>query len=395
LSIPDGTADIILEKSLCEAVDELMKSALINSAFTHPQLVDKLNVFLLGIANSGATEFSSSTMIEFLITLTDKIESNKHDHIVLYPIPDVSFGHDSRTCYKIGKTKIGTFRGLTWWNPTYRRLAENVMHMQWEDHLLSITTSVYAEYLTTSTMYGAASEALKHVKRVTSLIQMFSYFESQNSTSDNKLMPGFSRINYVGACKKSGRTKLVVTAVKETDNEIDLESEAFKTYMDSDFFRKMNKVLNTDNEKLSDFEGRLLLALDWYAKGRLERDKNDAFINFSIVLETLLIDKKSGFEDSITQTIARRGSTLLASTPDQKNRIEKSLKRAYTKRSEIVHGEDHSLDQTDLKSVQELAGKIFVTLALSDYPIVDNKNNLSFRDWFQFIDYKSLKIDKA
>jgi hypothetical protein len=78
------------------------------------------------------------------------------------------------------------------------------------------------------------------------------------------------------------------------------------------------------------------IALQRYLLGAAEERPGEALLDFTIALAALLLP---GIHTEVSYRFALNGARLLAGSADERNRNFAALRKVYTQRSKVVHGE--------------------------------------------------------
>lgn len=97
----------------------------------------------------------------------------------------------------------------------------------------------------------------------------------------------------------------------------------------------LSDTLKKDYVSLNDFERVLLRSLHWFANAQETIEKEQAFLNLIICLETLLTPKN---RDPIANAIAEGVAFILCEELEGRKSIKRFIKKLYKKRSGISHG---------------------------------------------------------
>jgi hypothetical protein len=144
-------------------------------------------------------------------------------------------------------------------------------------------------------------------------------------------------------------------------------------------FSRMSEMLAKQN--VSDLEERLLTALQWAGRARVDPRPEESFLLYAIALEALLLGKKQDSE--LSYRLAIRGVHLVGA-PDLESRVlaEKKLRSLYTIRSKIVHSGAYEISNTDLAFMSEYA-RIATFTILDQEPFKSMNTDQQLEEWFR------------
>lgn len=98
---------------------------------------------------------------------------------------------------------------------------------------------------------------------------------------------------------------------------------------------------------------RVFNALGWLAKGRQAEDRTIRLLHFFTAIESILTgtDKNA----RVTETIAQRGSVVLASSLKHRAKVAKELKEHYNSRSDAIHRGSRDVSELTVERLHYLA----------------------------------------
>jgi hypothetical protein len=142
-------------------------------------------------------------------------------------------------------------------------------------------------------------------------------------------------------------------------------------------FGRMSSLIA--KEKLSSLEDRVLNAMQWAGRARVDPRREEAFLFYAIALETLLLGKQ---DVELSYRLCLRGVHLVAGA-DLESRMlaEKQLRRLYGLRSKIVHSGNFEVSEADLELISEYA-RIAILVILDREPFTLMSQEGELEDWF-------------
>jgi hypothetical protein len=128
----------------------------------------------------------------------------------------------------------------------------------------------------------------------------------------------------------------------------------------------------------SSLEERLLSAIQWAGRATVEERREEAFVLFTVALESLLVDKHE--KDQITQRFAIRGAHLIGKDYDSRKLLYERLKKLYALRSKIIHSGSTEIADADRNAIAHFVRvAIFTMLKLK--PFSDMRTVEEFHTW--------------
>lgn len=141
-----------------------------------------------------------------------------------------------------------------------------------------------------------------------------------------------------------------------------------------------------ENERLSKFQSRLLLAIEWIGQAMIEKSYASAFIKAAISLEIIFThSEKVIVNASILSQICENTALLLGSNSEDCLEIEKNAKRLYGLRSAIVHSGKKDVERKEFSQMLQLSRAV-VTRIVSDKELSGLRNVEEF--------YRLIKLKK-
>lgn len=133
------------------------------------------------------------------------------------------------------------------------------------------------------------------------------------------------------------------------------------------------------NEGRSDLEQRIVNALSWAGRAKVEPEPAQAFLLYAIALEALLT--KTGARNGVTDRLRLRIAHLLGSTPAGRKRVFDIVGDLYDLRSALVHAGDSSdLDTPDLNRMRNLVNRVLTAMLIHDR-YVAMRSAREFEQW--------------
>jgi hypothetical protein len=129
----------------------------------------------------------------------------------------------------------------------------------------------------------------------------------------------------------------------------------------------------------SEFEDRVIRAFQWAGKASVEPRKEEAFLLFTISLESLLLERNDKSE--ITETLALRAAHLI-SAPSTRLMVYRDMKRLYGIRSKIVHSGSVDVGEDQLSEIRYYTRFALLTLLCSSRYLTMTKD-AELMDWFR------------
>lgn len=131
----------------------------------------------------------------------------------------------------------------------------------------------------------------------------------------------------------------------------------------------------------SDLEDRIVNALAWAGRARVEPRRDQAFLSYAIALEALLTRPSS--RSGVTDRIRLRVAHLIGHTPETRKHVFDIMRGLYEIRSAIVHsGDSGALTDRDLESISVLVDRA-LTGVLTDERFTRMRSAKEFDQWFE------------
>lgn len=144
-------------------------------------------------------------------------------------------------------------------------------------------------------------------------------------------------------------------------------------------FARLSQLLA--DSKPNSLTDRILTAVQWAGRARVEERREEAFLLYAISLETLLLGNKVDIE--ISHRLALRAVHLLAAADMQSRRlVQKQIKQLYTTRSKIVHSGSFQVTNIDLELMSKCA-RLAVFMMLDAAPFATMVAEEDLETWFE------------
>jgi len=132
-------------------------------------------------------------------------------------------------------------------------------------------------------------------------------------------------------------------------------------------------------EAPSEFELRILSALQWAGKASVEPRREEAFLLFAVSLESLLLARDDKSE--IAETLALRLAHLI-SAPGTRLMVYRDMKRLYRIRSKIVHSGSFDVGEDQLSEIRYYTRFALLTMLLSPQ-VSELDTDAELTEWFR------------
>jgi hypothetical protein len=132
-------------------------------------------------------------------------------------------------------------------------------------------------------------------------------------------------------------------------------------------------------EPPSEFDLRLLSALQWAGKASVEPRIEDAFLLFAVSMESLLLERNEKSE--IAETLALRLAHLI-SGPGTRLMVYRDMKKLYGIRSKIVHSGSFDVGEDQLSEIRYYTRVALLTMLLSPQ-LSGLSTDRELTDWFR------------
>lgn len=135
-------------------------------------------------------------------------------------------------------------------------------------------------------------------------------------------------------------------------------------------------------DKLTDIQSRIINAVIWTGKANNEKDISKAFIQYIIALESLLQHQKKNelVSPSITNRMAELSAFIIGQSLQDKIDIERKVKGLYGLRSQIAHGVDVEVTNTDINNAWWLLYSL-IHIFLNEKPFINFEKIDDLNQW--------------
>jgi len=143
-------------------------------------------------------------------------------------------------------------------------------------------------------------------------------------------------------------------------------------------FSRASAILRSINP--NPIENRLLSALQWAGRASVEERKEEAFLLFTVALESLLLDNRE--KQQLRYRFAIRGAHLLGNGLKSRRDLSSALRKLYDLRSAMVHSGSTDITDSDQDTVRHLAKRtIYRVLATKPFSNMTTEEELE--RWFE------------
>ena len=116
-------------------------------------------------------------------------------------------------------------------------------------------------------------------------------------------------------------------------------TENFIKNMEALGVKKLSKILEKTDNKITSFEDTILHGLHWFADAQKQTELKNKFLSLMISLEIFLTPPQEDRDkDTITTSIADSSAIILRTEENARKNLKKKIYELYDKRSIIVHG---------------------------------------------------------
>lgn len=155
-----------------------------------------------------------------------------------------------------------------------------------------------------------------------------------------------------------------------------------KSLISKKYLNKIWEIL--DKENPNNVELRILNSIEWIGKAKHEIEKEKAFIQYFIAIESLInVNEISIISPGVSDKIREYASFILVKNKIQRMEIHKQFSYLYGIRSSIVHGSSKNVTKYDLEDVQNFSEMLIIEF-------LSNKNIISLKDDKNFTELKGL-----
>ncbi len=143
-------------------------------------------------------------------------------------------------------------------------------------------------------------------------------------------------------------------------------------------FSRASTILGKSNP--NSIEDRLLSAMQWAGRASIVERKEEAFLLFTVALESLLLDIQE--KQQLRYRFAVGGAHLLGSGLESKREMSTALKKLYDLRSAIVHSGSTDISDSDRDTVRYFARRAIYRI-LATKPFLDMSTEDELDKWFE------------
>jgi hypothetical protein len=145
-------------------------------------------------------------------------------------------------------------------------------------------------------------------------------------------------------------------------------------------FGRMLELL--EKRTLTKLEDRILKALQWAGRARVEPRTEESFLLFAVALETLLLKDSGNPADLLYQLKLRAAHLVSGLDFDSRKLTVKQIGQLYATRSKIVHTGKFDVTDSDLYLIDEYT-RIALFIVLDREPFRSMTAEEDFESWFQ------------
>ena len=127
-------------------------------------------------------------------------------------------------------------------------------------------------------------------------------------------------------------------------------------------------------------EDRLLSAMQWAGRASAVERKEEAFLLFTVALESLLLDNQE--KQQLRYRFAVRGAHLLGGSLESKRDISTALKNVYDLRSAVVHSGSTDITDSNRDTVRHFARRAIYRI-LTTRPFLEMSSQVELEKWFE------------
>jgi hypothetical protein len=143
-------------------------------------------------------------------------------------------------------------------------------------------------------------------------------------------------------------------------------------------FSRASTILGKINP--NQIENRLISALQWAGRASVEERKEEAFLLFTVALESLLLDNQE--KQQLRYRFAVRGAHLLGDNLKSKRDISRALKDLYDLRSAMVHSGSTDITDSNRDTVRHFA-RMAIYRVLATKPFSEMTAEEELENWFE------------
>jgi hypothetical protein len=174
------------------------------------------------------------------------------------------------------------------------------------------------------------------------------------------------------------------------------DSEGFNIQFANNFYHEVFDPLKISNDKevssafkktsellcgqQNNWSERLISAIKWAGKGSVTRNRENAFMFYSIALEALLLGQ--AHHEQLSYKLRLRAAHMLGLKNSSRAKIRNRVSQLYSIRSKIVHCGSNKLSQSDLEELRIVTQSCIVRL-LSDPIFKDFSKEEDLENWFE------------
>lgn len=119
--------------------------------------------------------------------------------------------------------------------------------------------------------------------------------------------------------------------------------------------REIDNFIFIFDDKNSSKNLQIKNAIKWLGESKLDNDIKGKFFKAMIALESIMeVDPKNNFGFSITEQISTMAAIIVEDDISKRKSIKIKIKKEYTNRSSLVHGENANISEDDYDFVFKL-----------------------------------------
>lgn len=138
-----------------------------------------------------------------------------------------------------------------------------------------------------------------------------------------------------------------------------------------------------DQKSSTDIDKRILTSIDWRGQALQEFDISKAFVMMMFAIEALLNHRSDGYiEPSILSKISESIAFICGTSLESRIQLEKDFKKLYSIRSQISHGAQTTVLESDFKRLDRLSNKLLLEF-INNEELSGKKTILGVTEWIR------------
>jgi hypothetical protein len=355
-------------KALNEISDLLLKDPSIASNFSRKTIVSELQPLIAKIVNSqpkGIDKFCKESLDSFIQQL-EGYKSTEWE--IITPITNLVLTRDflqvGRVTFRRNAEKIlDMFKKITQSTESTEEVKKYIsdeLISRYNDKVLAFVTIMAKD------KNNALEEGQREIDKALNVLRFYGRGTQTNDSlsyrmfiaREGYIFHGISISMYSDRAENKSTTAFNMNFTHTGIQYEYIVDDQVLDRMNSLSYDILNEMLVRDDNQRTDFEKKILDAIEFFGVGMHKSDSRFSYINFIISLELLLTNTWEPQKGLIAERVAM----LLTSDVDERKDLFSEIERLYKFRSDLVHQGDDKITDTDISIISYIVFQVIVTL---------------------------------